>query len=317
MRLLPGPETRSAVIRHPFFLAGLAVVVLLGLTAAGLVVFDSVRGTSGATPSVQVDPLDTTATAAPAAKTAQASGVTAKAKVATSVRTAPGRTTPIFGTVPRGTQLDVDGRTTDAKWLRVIYPPRSDQHGWVAATDVEVTGDPMTLREATAEPPVIIDLPTRAPITVSPQDDETPTPEGSPTGTVTGTPGAGELPDLVVGTTPVVTGGKLFVTVANFGKGDAKGDLDIILFNLDRTKVLGGVTLPSFSLASGKAVDIATGYPVLENQTILIVVDPNGTIDESDNTNNSVSIAVTVGEPATPTAEAPFVTPEPPTTPAP
>ena len=44
MKFIPGPETRAAVLRHPFVLAGLAVVVLLGITAGALVVVDSARG---------------------------------------------------------------------------------------------------------------------------------------------------------------------------------------------------------------------------------------------------------------------------------
>jgi len=42
MNLLPSPETREAVLKHPFILAGFAVVALLGLTAGVLVVIDSI-----------------------------------------------------------------------------------------------------------------------------------------------------------------------------------------------------------------------------------------------------------------------------------
>ena len=72
MKFIPGPETRAAVLRHPFVLAGLAVVVLLGVTAGALVVVDSARGGTEA-PKVIIE--QETVTPGPVVKTAEATGV--------------------------------------------------------------------------------------------------------------------------------------------------------------------------------------------------------------------------------------------------
>ncbi|HZP57816.1 MAG TPA: CARDB domain-containing protein [Dehalococcoidia bacterium] len=294
MRFLPGPETRAAVIRHPFVLAGVAVVVLLGLTAGVLIIIDSARGGSAQEPKVQIE--EVTATTGPTAKTAEAGGVRAKADHAIPVKSAPGTTTPPLGTLPGGAEMVVDGRTTDTKWLRIIFPPGSELHGWVDAADVDVTsGDPAALTVATAEPPVVVEVPTLPP---------TSTPEVLPTETPTETPVGGGLPDLTIGTTPTITGGKLFVTVTNIGRGVATGDLVVAVFNDDGTRLLGGATVPGATVGPGESVDVGTGLAITGTQTLLIVVDPNGDIEETDNTNNRVLINVAVGEP-TPTETAP------------
>jgi hypothetical protein len=301
MKWLPGPETRAAVLKHPFFLAGVAVVALLGLVAAVLVVFDSVRGGSAdGSPTVVVAPIDT-ATAGPARKTATATGVRGTTIAATAVRAAPGGRTPVLGTLPARSDVDIDGRTTDGKWLRVIFPPDSELHGWIDATNLQLVGDPTTLLVATAEPPVVVQLPTEPPWVLTAQA-ATQTPNVTGTAVVTGTPGSGKLPDLVVGTTPTLAGDKLFVTVVNQGQGDMKGDLVVAVFNADGTKLVGGATISKFTLAAGRSIDVGTGYTVTEDQTLLLVVDPNGDIDETDNTNNRVIVAIAVGD-ATPTSD--------------
>ena len=91
MKLLPGPETRAAVLKHPFFLAGLAVVVLLGLLAGALVLASSIRSNGDAAePSVVIDPV-TTATGAAVERTASASGVSGTTIKVTDRARGPGR----------------------------------------------------------------------------------------------------------------------------------------------------------------------------------------------------------------------------------
>lgn len=308
MKWFPSPETRAAVLKHPFFLAGLAVVGLLGLTAAALVVVDSMRGGGKAgVPTVVVAPAGTT-TAGPASKTATASGVSGTTKTTTAVRSAPGARTPVLGTLPAKSDVQIDGRTTDAKWMRVVFPPNSSLHGWIDATNLDLIGDPATLVVATAEPPVVIDLPTQPPSVLT-AIVASQVPEGA----ATPTPGDGSLPDLVIGSPPTISGGKLFVTVINQGKGEMKGDLVVAVFNPDGTKLLGGATLPKFTLAAGRSIDIGTGYVVTENQSLLLVVDPNGEIAETDDTNNRITVAIAVGD-VSPTPNAAGGTPDIPAT---
>jgi hypothetical protein len=307
MNWLPGPETRAAVVRHPFFLAGLAVVALLGLTAAVLVVADSVKGDSGGAPTAVVEPALTT-TPGPTQKTAVASGVVGTTKITTSVRSAPGDRTVALGTIASKVDVAIDGRTTDSKWFRIIYPPNSELHGWIDAEDLTITGDPTSLVVATAEPAPFVELPTappsrNTPVPVSATPDLTLTPVG------TATPGGTGLPDLVISTPPNISGDKLFVTVVNQGAGVFRGNLVVAVFNADRTALVGGATLPNFTLQPGRSIDVGTGFVVGGSQTLVLVVDPNGEIEETDNTNNRVTVAVATGNP-TPTPAAIGAPPE-------
>jgi uncharacterized protein YraI len=285
------------------------VVALLALTAGGLVLFDSVQGdTEGAgEPTVVVAPAGSV-TAGPVQRTATASGVLGTTIRAASVRTAPGTRAPILGTVPSGSDVEIDAKTTDAGWYRVIFPPGSELHGWVDAEDLEITGDVTALIVATAEPAVIVALPTDPPEVLTAIAEEqtalasiTETPVGTPTPE----PGMG-LPDLVVGSMPVINDGQLFVTVVNQGTGDATGDLVVAVFNPDGTALLAGATLPAFTLPAGRSIDIGTGYMVTQDQSLLLVVDPNGDIEESENLNNQITIAIALGAPP---PENPFATP--------
>lgn len=307
-----GPETRAAVIRHPFFLAGLSVVLLLALAAGVLVLFDSLQGDSDAAgePTVVVAPAGSV-TAGPVLRTATASGVLGVTNRAASVRTAPGNRAPILGTIPSGSDVEIDGRTTDAGWFRIIFPPNSELHGWVDAEDVDVTGDVSALIEATAEPAVIVALPTDPPEVLTAIAEEQ-TAAASitevPLETPTPVPGT-ELADLVVGESPVLTAGQLYITVVNQGSGDATGDLVVAVFNADGTALLAGATLPSFTLPAGRSIDVGTGYQVTSDQTLMVVVDPNGDIEESENLNNQITISIVVGIPPSPD---PFAPTEPP-----
>jgi len=313
----PSPAPWTNVLRHPIFLAGLAVVLLLGLTAAVLIVFDAVsgNGSEGAgSPTVVVAPAGST-TPGPVRQTAVAGGVIGRTVRVTSVRTAPGSGSPILGTLPSSTDIEIDGRTTDSNWYRVLFPPNSEFHGWIDAEDLDITGNAMALVVATAEPPPVVALPTDPPevltaVSVAQTEQAAAIETGTPTPTPT--PGGAGLPDLVVGTSPVLSGNQLFVTVMNQGSGDAMGDIVVAVFNPDGTALLGGATLPNFSLPAGRSIDIATGFVVDADQTLLLIVDPNGTIEESDNTNNQVTVAIT-GVTAPPTQDPLAPPPEPPT----
>lgn len=304
MRFLPGPATRAAVARHPFVLAGFAVVLLLGVVAAVLVVIDSARGGDTAGPQVDIEPQGT-ATAGPIARTAVALGVAGTTNTTTAVRAAPGARSRVFGTVPRGTLLQIDGRTDENKWLRVIYPVDSELHGWVSADDLDITGSLLSVIVATPEPPIYVDVPTTDPAFLTPETTETPestcTPESEETAEEDcppeGTPTPSGLPDLVVGTSPVLSDSILFITVVNQGDAAFEGDLVVAVFNVDGTELLAGATVPGFTLDPGESIDVGTGYAVTENQSLLLVVDPNGEVDEIDNANNQITVSISVGDP--------------------
>jgi hypothetical protein len=290
MRWLPGPDTRAAVASHPFVLAGAAVVALLALVAGVLVVIDSARGAGADEPQVEVEPR-TTDTPGPTRKTAVALGVSATTNTTAAVRYAPGERTAVFGTIPRGTDVQIDGRTEDSGWMRIIFPRNSDSHGWVDARYLDITGDVDSLAVATAEPPPLIEVPTEPVSEFTPDPSElTPLPETTPTPL----PGP---PDLVVGSAPSVIGGSLYVTIFNQGTGVFTGNLVVAVFNADQTALLGGTTIFGATIEAGAGLDVDTTLGIVGNGTFVIVVDPNGEIEETDNTNNRVTIAVATGAP--------------------
>jgi hypothetical protein len=300
MRFIPGAETREAVAKHPFVLAGLAVVGLLGLTAAVLVVIDSARGDSESDMPVGIEPRQTQ-TAGPVSKTATARGVVGRTNTTTAVRRAPGQLV-VLGTIPRNTDVTIDGRSEESNWLRIIFPPNSELHGWIEAESVDITGNVEALAVTTPEPVVVVDLPTTDPeLELTPAD--TAEPEETEDPDPTETPDTG-MPDLVVGTTPILSDGLLVVTVVNQGTGIAEGDFVVAIFDIDGTTLLGGATLGGFSLGPGLSIDVATGYAVSESQSLLVIIDPNSEIEESDNTNNQISLSISVGDEA-PTEEPP------------
>jgi hypothetical protein len=271
--------------------------------AGALVLVDSARGDSDTDePRVSVEPK-ITATLGPRAKTAIANGLVGTTNGTTAVLFAPGSRS-VLGTLQSGADVQIDGRSTDGNWLRVIFPPNSELHGWIDAEQLDVNGDVSVLIVATAEPAPQIDQPTAIPtyLTMIPGDD------GSATADLTGTPTVAGLPDLVIGTTPTLSGGKLFATIVNQGSGPMTGDLVIAIFNPDATALLGGATLAGFTLEPGRSIDIGTGFDVTVAQQLLLVVDPNGEVEEADNTNNRIIVAVAPSG-APPQTPLPFETP--------
>jgi len=291
MRWLPSAETRAAVVQHPIVLAGIAVVALLALTAGVLVVIDSARVDGGGDgPQVIIDPV-TTRTPGPAARTAIAIGLMGTTRSLTAVRVAPGSRSAVRGTLNRDTEVQIDGRTEDSGWLRILFPPRSDGHGWVDAEDIDISGDLDMLAMVDAEPPELVNLPTSIPQLPIPTEDlSTPGPDG------TTTPEADGLPDLVVGTPVTIADGKLFVTVINQGSGRVTATIVVAVFNAAESQLVGGATVPGITLEPGTSIDVGTGYEVSSDEVLVLIVDPNGEIEESDNTNNRVTISIAIGD---------------------
>ncbi|MBC7871442.1 MAG: SH3 domain-containing protein, partial [Chitinophagaceae bacterium] len=79
---------------------------------------------------------------------AQDTGVTVNATTLTRVRSGPGTTYSIVGFLVEGDSFSATGRdSTSNDWLRIDY---DGEEGWVAASVVNVDGDPTTLSIVTA-----------------------------------------------------------------------------------------------------------------------------------------------------------------------
>ena len=239
------------------------------------------------------------------------SGPAAKATSSVNVRDGPGNGYIVLGVLRRGSEAKIVGRNDDGDWLEIEYPANSNLLGWIIATSVDTSADLATIPISTPESLPMAIVPTQVPVTFVPD-----TPEGSTTVTPTAAAGAA-LPDLVVSGT-LISGGTLVVTVTNQGKAALKTTtIEVGIFDASGAQLkLASVAVQS--LNAGQSIDVQTGYIALMGPTeLLVIVDPNGKINESDNTNNR--LVVSLSPTATPT-EAPVATMTaiaPPATPTP
>lgn len=85
------------------------------------------------------------------------------------VRGGPGTDAPILGRLDKGASLTFLARSTDNKWLQIVYPPGSTQRAWVSSDFVKLTGSINTLPVGGVTPTVTPTLaspqsPTSAPV---------------------------------------------------------------------------------------------------------------------------------------------------------
>ena len=120
----------------------------------------------------------------PSPRQATASGVEAT-NTTTAVRFAPGRRTARSRHPARGADVQIDGRTTDADWLRIVFPELGVcTAGWTPKTSISpVTPRPRRGDRRTADTSSISRRKRRPRFT--PDDAETTLGTGRPNGTVT------------------------------------------------------------------------------------------------------------------------------------
>jgi len=283
MREPPRPSSTS-VLHNPIAVAGLAAVAVVMVVAVVVVL----AGGSGDGDS------DTSAKIAPAAKTPTMQqsdgpgGLTGKASSTLNVRSGPGNGYNVLGLLRRGAEVSIVGQDEDGGWLQIEYPVHSNLHGWVIAGSLEVQGDLASVAIATPDTLPMADLPTYEAVATEPTESTTPEVTITPTSTP-----APSLPDLVVGGS-LVTSGVLVVTVTNQGTGALTATaIDVAVFDAEGADLFNSTTSVVQTLNAGASIDIRTGYlPFAGPDQVLAIVDPNGKIAESDDTNNRLTITL-------------------------
>ncbi len=262
--------------------------------------------------STSSDGSDTGAKIAPTAKTPttgagdELEGITGKAKSTLNVRSGPGNGYSVLGLLLKNAEVNITGQSDDGEWLQVEYPAHSNLHGWVMSDSLDTTEDLTTLPIATPETLPMADVPTSEAVQAIPTAEETPAPDVN----ATATPGA--LPDLVISET-LVSANVLVVTVTNQGSGTLPASpIEIAVFDSSGTTRLNSTISSPQALNPGASIDIRTGFSTLGAGQVVVIVDPNGKIPESDNTNNRLT--VTLGPVPTATTTS---TPKPQKTPTP
>jgi uncharacterized protein YraI len=145
-----------ALLNNRFILSGLAAVAVLLISAIVLVAIGQENGdTNGSDrPGVVAPPTDGDPTPTRAPGT-----LSGRVLQTVTLRNGPDSQFAIVGTIPRGALVAVVGRSEDAGWLQVRYPPGSALRGWVISTFLEVEGNVSLLAIAAAGPEPTIEVP--------------------------------------------------------------------------------------------------------------------------------------------------------------
>lgn len=285
-------QEQLSFLRNPLILGALAVVAVLLMVAIVLVLVGGGEGEEREGDTARATRTETSEDNT----TPSASGTgTLMAEVAATinVRSGPDEQYPVLGTIRSGTTVEVTGRNEDDEWLQVVYPPRSTLHGWVDATYLRLEGDASVLAVATVEAAAIPEVPTQVPVTVVvPTLTPTTATQVVPTATASATPES-LLPDLVV-TAGYVLSDSLIATVRNQGKGTVGNQaIEVAVFDAQGQVLLADVSAGLATLSPGQSIDVNTGFTcTIQAQKVLVVVDVNGLIDETDNTNNQLVTAL-------------------------
>jgi uncharacterized protein YraI len=275
---------------------GILGIIGLMLVVAIVAIFKAGDGSSKT--SVSAPTTTRTPTQPATASTDSSSG---KATSTINVRSGPGNGYEALGLLRKGSQAKIIGRSDDGEWLLIEYPAHSNLHGWVIASSMETGLDLATLPVATPESLPMAIVPTYPPdITVVPEE----TAEATATAVITTTP-APALPDLVVGGT-LVSGGTLVVTVTNQGTGAlVSAPIEVAIYDAAGEQLLKSASLAAQNLNAGASIDVQTNYIAVVGPTeVLVIVDPNGKVTESDDTNNRLIVSLS----PKPTATAPVAT---------
>lgn len=310
-----------AHLRNPVVFGGIALIVAVALGVVVALMFAG-GGDDESTSSVRVD-VTRSPTPEGEDETPISGEVTGRATATITVRGGPGSGYEVLGTIPKDKEVEVIGKSEDEEWLEVYFLPPSRLSGWVSAALMEIEGSLAAIPVATPEVIERPELPTPEappPEPTTPPEEITPTAETSPTATPTA-----EMPDLVIGGAPVV-GTTLNITILNQGGGElTQRVLQIGVFDARDSRLLRTVNSGPYTMAPGESIDVPTGYDIRGGPPrLLVIVDPQGVIEEADDTNNRLIFNVTVTSPTatpmptgTPPSGLPTATPTSPAVPSP
>jgi uncharacterized protein YraI len=319
------PSGGGASARNPMVFGGVALIVavIVGVIVALMIAGGGNNGASG--PTVRVD-----TTASPSANGNNEEGrtgaaMTGKANATISVRSGPSSNYQALGTLPKDKEVEIIGQSEDGEWLEVYFLPPSRLTGWVAASLIDISGDLALVPVSTPEQFSVPEVPTAVPAVETPEVQPTSAPLETPVTVTpevaespTAAPSTGE-PDLIIGSALIVRT-TLVITVKNVGGGElAEQVVQVGVFDARDSRLLRMVNSGPYTLAPDEAIDVPTGFDIRAGPPrLLVIVDPQGQIEEADDTNNRLVFTVPVEATVTPASEGtPGPTPIPTATPNP
>jgi hypothetical protein len=288
------------MLRNPYIVAGIAVASAIVLAVFVVIVFGG-GGGGGANGNGAIDPL----TPQPGI------GLTARSIATATVREGPSTEFIEIGTLRSGQDVEILGRDENARWFQIVFPPRSTLSGWVQASALripEASVAAIPLVHSTPIPRPTIILPTA---TAGPTETQTATP--TVTGTATPTGGPDLAASAVAGTCR--EGRELIVSVRNLGPTPLVSRAITVLVQA-ATGQQRAIVTQTVNLGVNDAVDIDTGYELDNNERVVALIDPLGTLGDPNASNNRVDCVVTgSGVQASPTNTPRVATPPPISTP--
>jgi hypothetical protein len=200
-----------------------------------------------------------------------------------NVRSGPGTAyEPPIGSLPLGGSAGVAGKSDDGTWWYIVFPAGAGGHGWVSGSVVTAYCIPATLANVAA-PPLPTDKPTKVP--------EPPAVEGP-----TEVPPAAAKPDLYVSEytwspVPPHMGVPFHVRIGAYNQGNAPAGAFTVQWWLSTTAPSPACTwnIPSMAAHGGRILQCdytPGGWARYPSQ---VVVDSGGTVDESNEGNNTWS----------------------------
>ena len=223
------------------------------------------------------------------------------------VRLGPGTAFAVIGSLPRGEYVEVVGRDAGSLWAAIRFPPGSAARGWVEVKELEGVSSLDRLAVLLPTP-----LPRSVSTNTAPFDLDSgsgnggfatpgvtaPGPVGTRTAT-TPTPAAGPT-DLVILRAVLLADGRVQVTVGNRGPGDLVGKSVFVIVR-DLTLRSEQLVANQATIPVGGVINLQTTAFRLTSETDLqVIVDPFGTLQDGERSNNQFSITLTPA--AVPTA---------------
>jgi hypothetical protein len=271
------PGRIASLLRNPLVIIAAAAVVGLSGVALALLTANQPRpsdlGAGSTLLAARATPTSTTT-----------ASLRARAAVTGDVHTLPSEESQILGTLRRGQELDIIGRSSDGQWIAIAYPPGSAQQGWIPALAADLPLELRVLPTVTPAPFRGADssaslLPT---VTSAALDGPPPTPVA---------PGR-PLPDLVISNVGLLADGRLVATVRNQGNAMVDGrPIEIALASANGQILRIAGTEPR-QLGPGQSVDIVVNYPITQPTAVRILVDPNGRVEELSRANDVFEASV-------------------------
>ncbi|TAJ21775.1 MAG: hypothetical protein EPO65_00725, partial [Dehalococcoidia bacterium] len=191
-------------------------------------------------------------------------GTFARVATTSNLYARPARASELVAVIPAGREARVTGRTEDASWLRVVYPPQSSIEGWLPRANFVADAVP-DVASVPALPAEVI---------------------ASSAGSVSATEGD-SLPDLTVASADVQPNGNLSVRITNEGRAPFAGRVGLQVAGADG-EILGvlDVDLTDRPLAPNRSASVNTGIEVRRTGLFIIEVDRGNRVKESSEINN-------------------------------